>query len=168
MRTVGGKRGVLFFTVDALIAGVILTLTVILLLSFLLKTPYSVDAKYYIDGYSDYILNTKMNQFRGNYQFVYYDPNEPTPNIYVYEKILYMQYNGYPSATITSFIENFTSITLPEHVGVEYKLGNDVLYSRHTNRINDSDIYLSQSIFTFVADENTIYGPNVTKITIWV
>ncbi|MGV8162346.1 MAG: hypothetical protein ACP5N2_03390 [Candidatus Nanoarchaeia archaeon] len=170
MRILGEKKGVMFFTVDALIAGIIFVLTVALLLSFLLNTPESLDAKYYVDGYADYITSTRMSQYNGVYNFVYYDPQEPNPDTFVYEKILLMKSKEtHSDATIESFVHNFTLLVIPEHVGIEYKIDNTVIYSRHTQRINKSDVFLSTSIFTFVTDENNVmYGPNVTKITVWV
>jgi hypothetical protein len=170
MRTLGGKRGVMFFTVDALIAGVILILTVVLLFSFLLNEPQSIDVTYYSTSYVDYITNTKMSQFNSAYSFIYYDPNELNPNLFVYEKIFLMKSTGaYSDTTIASFVDNFTSVVIPEHVGVEYKIDNNVIYLRHEDRRSNADILLSTSVFTFVEDENkVIYGPSVTKITVWV
>jgi hypothetical protein len=167
------KKGVMFFTVDALMAGVIFTFTVVLLLSFMLKVPVSVDAKYYLDEYTDYVSNTKMSQFKSTSK-IYYDAQEQNPDMLIYQKILLMKYNGYSDATITSFVENFSSFVLPKHIGVEYKLDDVIIYSRNGTgageiSINKSDIYLSTSILTFVVDENNVlYGPNVTRLAVWV
>ncbi|MFA6072671.1 MAG: hypothetical protein WC758_00985 [Candidatus Woesearchaeota archaeon] len=153
---------------DALIAGTIFTLTFVLLLSFMLKSPYSVDAKYYIGGYSDYVTNTKMSQFKNNYAFIYYDAHEPNPDLSVYNKVSLLVNKGNTSLA-NSFVKNFTSFIIPDHVGVEYRIDNFVVYSRYENRKNDSAIAISTSILTFVMDENNnIYGPNVTKLTVWV
>jgi hypothetical protein len=166
MRGLRSKKGVMFFAVDALIAGAILTLTVVLLLSFVLNTPRSIDATYYVNGYVDYITNTKMSEFNGDYKFIYNDVNETNPDIDVYQKILIMRSK---KINTTSFIENFTSIVLPEHVGVKYEIDGATIYSRLENRVDEADILLTNSLLTFVVDENNvIYGPNITKVTIWV
>lgn len=166
---VAGKKGVMFFTIDALMAGVIFTFTIVLLLSFVLSVPPAVDAKYYIDGYVDYVSNTKMNQFKDTYSFIYYDENEQNPDLFVYEKILLMKNAGYDDEVIYSFIENFTNVVVPGHVGVEYSIDDEVIYSRHDERLANADIYLSTPILTFVVGENNVlYGPNVTKLSVWV
>jgi hypothetical protein len=163
------KKGVMFFTVDALMAGVIFTLTVVLLLSFILNTPKSIDAKYYIEGYISYVTSTSMKELSNNYKFVYYDPLEKNQDLMVYQKVLLMKNGAYSDEFITSFVENFTSFVVPAHVGVEYSIDGEVIYSRHTDRIDGASIYLSNSILTFAIDENNVmYGPNITKLTVWV
>jgi hypothetical protein len=164
------RKGVMFFTVDALIAGVIFVLTVSFLLSFLLNKPQTTDIQFYLNGYSDYIINTKMEQFTGNYDFVYYDPDEPNPSLAVYQKVLLMTESGrYPFSTVQSFVQNFSGVLIPEHVGVEYKIDSRVIYSRHADRVGDAKVLLTTSMLTFAVDENNaVYGPNVTTITVWV
>ena len=163
------KKGVMFFTVDALMAAVIFTFTVVLLLSFVLKVPESIDMKYYLDEYFDYVSNTRMSQFQSTSR-IYYDPLEKNQNMLIYQKILLMKHNGYPDDTIESFVANFSSFVLPKHIGVEYKLDDVVIYSRNSTVNSDkSDIFLTTSMLTFVIDENNVmYGPNVTRLTVWV
>ncbi len=164
----GDKRGVMFFTVDALMAGVIFTFTVVLLLSFLLKVPISTDAKYYLDGYVDYVTTTKMSQYRVTSR-IYYDQNERNPNMLVYQKILLMKGRGYSNETIYSFLDNISGFILPRHIGVEYKLDDEIIYSRHADTIDGASIYLTTDLLTFVIDENNVmYGPNITTVTVWV
>ena len=165
-----GKKGMMFFTVDALMAGVMFTLTVVLILSFILYTPNTVDTRYYIDGYIDYITTTSMKDLIDNYPFIYYDPLEKYPDLMVHQKVLLMDSSGlYSDDTIRSFVENFTSFIVPEHVGVEYSIGNEVIYCRHEDRKENADIFLTNSILTFVVDENNVmYGPNITKISVWI
>jgi hypothetical protein len=163
------KKGVMFFTVDALMAGVIFTFTIVLLLSFVLSVPASVDAKYYIDGYVDYVSNTKMSQFKDTYSFIYFDANEQNPDLFVYQKILLMKNQGYSDEFICSFVANFTNVVVPGHVGVEYRIDDDLICDRHQDRQDKADIYLSTTILTFVVDENQVmHGPNVTKLSVWV
>jgi len=54
-------------------------------------------------------------------------------------------------------------------VGVEYSIDDEVIYSRHEERKENADIFLTNSILTFVVDENNVmYGPNITKIAVWI
>jgi hypothetical protein len=164
------RKGVMFFTVDALIAGVILTLTVAFLLSFFVEKPMATDAKFYLDGYTDYVVNTQMSKFTSKYNGVYTDPEEPNPSLPIYQKVLLMTSNQkYSFTTTQSFVANVTNIVIPEHVGVEYKIDDVIIYSRHADRLPKAKMLLTNSMLTFAVDENNvIYGPNVTKITVWV
>ena len=163
------RKGVMFFTVDALIAGIILTLTMAFLLSFFVDKPVVTDAKFYLDGYSNYIVNTNMSQFK-SYTFIYKDPVEPNPSLSVYQKVLLMvSTQNYSFNTTQSFVENFSKVIIPEHVGIEYKIDERVIYSRHNDTLSQAKMVLTTSMLTFVVDENNVmYGPNVTKISVWV
>jgi hypothetical protein len=162
------KKGVMFFTVDALMAGIIFALTVILLLSFMVNVPVAVDANYYLEEYVDYITHTRMSQYRVN-SVIYYDSAEKNPDLLVYQKILLMKEQNYPQTTIIGFIANFSNFVLPEHIGIEYEIDDAVIYSRHPEKKATTDIYLNTVLLTFVVDENsTVYGPNVTRITLWI
>jgi len=94
VKSLKSKKGVMFFTVDALMAGVMFTLTVVLILSFILNTPNTIDTRYYIDGYIDYITTTSMKDLNDNYPFIYYDPLEKYPDLMVHQKVLLMDSNG--------------------------------------------------------------------------
>lgn len=171
LRVFRKKKGVMFFTVDALMAGIIFTLTVVLLFSYILNAPKTVDTKYYIDSYIDYITSASMNDLSSNYQFIYNDPQEKNPDAMVYQKILIMKNQGYSDELIQDFVKNFTSYIVPHHVGVEYVLDGELVYAQNnlSGRINSSNVFLTTSILTFAVDENNVlYGPNITKISIWV
>jgi hypothetical protein len=164
------KKGVMFFTVDALMAGVIFTFTVVLLLSYMLNVPVSVDAKYYVDGYTDYITNTKMSQYKSTSR-IYFDAQEKNPEIAIYQKILLMKSRGYSDAAIESFVANISSFVLPNQIGVEYSIDGKPIWARHnsTEELDRANIYLTTDLLTFVIDENNVvYGPNVTTVTVWV
>jgi hypothetical protein len=162
------KKGVMFFTVDALMAGIIFSLTVILLLSFMLNVPVAVDANYYLEEYVDYITHTKMSQYRAN-SVIYYDAAEKNPDLLVYQKILLMKEQNYPTSTIIGFAENFSNFVLPDHIGIEYSIDDVVIYTKNPEKKATTDIFLNSALLTFVIDENsTIYGPNVTRITLWI
>jgi hypothetical protein len=164
------RKGVMFFTVDALIAGVILTLTVAFLLSFVLNKPATTDAKFYLNSVTDYITHTEMYQFNGSYKFVYYDSAESNPSMPIYQKILLMKSSSkYALVNVSDFVKNFSLLILPEHVGLRYELDNVLIYSRHEDRVSDAKMSLTTSLLTYALDENNVlYGPSVTKITVWV
>ena len=156
----------MFFTVDTMMAGIVFTLTVVVVLSFFVNKPIIEDTKAYIDNYVSYITETKMIQYRTSYRFIYDDSNEPHPDLAVYQKV-YVLVSNDQNETARSFINNFTRAILPDHVGVEYMIDDNLIYNRTTVPNESIRSSLSTSILTYFFNGASIQGPSITRITVW-
>ncbi len=160
------KKGSVFFTIDILIAGMVIVATIFIVLSFFSSQPKTQDTIDYLDNYITYISNTRMQQFRTSYKFIYDDPFEPNPDFRVHQKILLL-YNENKTDKINSFIDNFTQIIIPDTIGIQYELNGTILYSRGTEELNYSTAQFSRSILTYFYQDGKIIGPFVTRVMLW-
>ena len=158
------KRGAIFFTIDAMIAGIIFALTVIVLLSLYVNQPVVEDTMDATQNYISYITETQMYQFRSSYKFIYDDPNESQTQFPIYQKIAWLVANGSMDNS-KSFIDNFTKLVLPDQFGIQYKIDNLIIYERPSSQ--EIKTNLSFRLMTYFPADNTTYGPNITQVSIW-
>lgn len=161
-----GKRGALFFTVDTMVAGLVFTLTVIVILSMIINKPVIQDTYNTVNNYKTYITDVKMDRFRNIYRYIYDDPLESDLQFPVYQKISKLYYEG-KIEIAEDFINNFTNIILPAQFGIMYKLDDEVIYLRSNGREQFARTNLTSKLLTFFEANDTIVGPNITSISIW-
>jgi len=168
------KRGALFFTVDTMVAGIILTLTIIMIVSMYIREPVTQDTYVSLVNYANYITTTQMKDFRNQYRYIYNDPNEEDMNFFVYQKIFKLHKEGKANIAqdlVKNISENIESL-VPDNFGISYTLNYSStefdIYRRGTSVDNFAITNLSIKILTHYLDENnTLVGPAITKISIW-
>ncbi len=164
------KKGALFFTVDAMIAAVVLSFTAILLISFYTQEPITQDTFDVLNNYVDYITDTQMNTYSTQYRYIYSGQNDSDQNLFVYQKIakLYLEGN---TELATSFANNITENVIglvPPQFGFEYYIDENPVYRRNVGSSEYVVTNISHRILTyFTLNNNTVIGPHITRITIW-
>lgn len=159
------KRGALFFTLDTLIAGMILSLTIVLALNLSVDGPRLDDTKKSLDNLHDYLLFTDMSQV-GQIIYPYNVQNEGVATLKAHEQIhnLYVVQGNDTKAQ--SFITNIVRNIIPEGRGISYTLNNNTIYLDNQNVVNPR-INISMNLLTYYRHNDEVFGPNITRITIW-
>ncbi|MCF7866803.1 hypothetical protein K9L67_01975 [Candidatus Woesearchaeota archaeon] len=163
------KRGASFFTIDAMIAGLIIVAAVTALFSSYISKPEIEDVQTVLNNYVDYISTTKMKFFTQKNTMIYYDENEPHPDYSVHQKIAYLWDTGTEENRNKSrnFLKNFTDVMIPKQFGFRYKYKNEIIYNYSTN-IQNPIINISMNLATFYIDDSENFiGPETTRIEIW-
>ncbi|MCF7871428.1 hypothetical protein K9L97_00155 [Candidatus Woesearchaeota archaeon] len=160
------KKGASFFTVDAMIAGVIIIAAITLILAATISRPKIESTQQILNNYIDYITNTKIDYYNKKNRVIYYNPNEPHPEFTITQKIAYLVDND-QTETATSFIKNFSKLTIPKQISFRYIYENQTIYTQE-NEIITPTINLTTNIPTFyINDEGQYQGPKLTQIQIW-
>lgn len=158
------KRGSLFFTVDTLIAGIIIVFTAIVLLGVTSSDPVIGETVFKIKDFSSYMFDTQMidvsfNVYQGNRQ------NVSIRNLHLHEMVS-MLYHLEDASAATQLVSNAVSQNLEEEVGFMYTIDNTTIYKRSIDS-QGVNTNMTNSFITFFNYEGGLVGPNVTKITIW-
>jgi hypothetical protein len=160
------KRGALFFTIDTMVAGIVFTLTAVIVLSLYINQPVTQDTYQALSNYISYVTDIKMESFRNVYLFIYDDHNETDPTFSVYQKIDKLEMEGKHDIA-EDFVKNFTDIIVPDQFGISYYIDGTLIYERFTGREEYTTTNLSASLLTFYIANDTTIGPNITRVSIW-
>lgn len=169
MKKMQTKRGASFFTIDAMIAGMIIVAVITSIFSFYISRPETEDVQTVLNNYVLYITETKMSYFNDKNRVIYYDPNETRPDSTAIQKIAYLwDAGGLENQTkARGFIENITKRQIPPQFGIEYIYENVSIYNYSTNSY-DPTINLTVNVATFyLNDSNDFIGPKLTQIRLW-
>ncbi len=156
------KKGVIFFTADTMIAALVLAMTIIILLSFYINQPISSDVLFLLNEYEDYVLYTDMKNIDS---IIYTPPPEESEigGLKVHEKILLLHRNN--SVESEQFVSDLSDMLISDVYGISYSLDDEVVFKRGIH--DEVVINLSKNILTYFVYEDEIYGPNITKVSIW-
>jgi hypothetical protein len=159
------KKGSLFFTIDTLIAGFILTLLVLLLMSFITSSPVVEDTKFVLDEYSNHILTTEM---RSVSIFVYTlgTQRPDIRNLKIHEKIALLA-NTDRLNIAQSFLNNLTPRIVQEGHGISYFVDDILIYESIKNPEFEQKIELTTKFMTYFLYQDELIGPNITTIKVW-
>ena len=164
------KRGASFFTIDAMIAGLILVAAITTLFSTYINKPEIEDVQTVLINYVEYITTTKMNYFNKINPAIYYDENEKHPDYTINQKVAYL----WDSEDETlrnkskSFVKNFTDTIVPKQFGVKYIYEDTVIYNHTIAPDEQPIINLTINIATFyINDTKDLVGPKTTKVILW-
>jgi len=164
------KKGAMFFTVDAMVAAIVLSITAILVISFYVQEPVTQDTFIVVNNYVDYITDTKMETFTSQYRYIYSSQNETDTDLFVYQKIAKLHMEG-KTDIATNFTKNITENIIdlvPQQFSFEYYVDGTQIYQRALPNAEYAITNISHRILTYYTYENdTVVGPLVTRITIW-
>lgn len=161
------KRGATFFTLDTLIAGFIILVTIILIMSIHTSKPVVEDTYYELNNYMQFLSSTTMREVRDDYQFAYSDSFERDLDSYVYQKAYKLYLEGNESQA-RSLIGNLTGFIIPEHLGFEYVVGDVVLYVMNENQRKFAKTSLTNRLITYYYNESdSSIQLTTTNVTIW-
>ncbi len=158
------KRGALFFTLDTLIAGLMLAFTIVLIFNINIETPMVQDTTRHLSNLVDFLTITEMSKV----SFIIYPYNvdvEGVGNLQVHEHIHNLYVEG-EFAKLENFTNNIILGTLPESRGVSISIDDETIYIDDRNVINPI-INLSMHFITHYVHNDSVRGPNVTTVTIW-
>ncbi|MFT4261463.1 MAG: hypothetical protein ACMXX9_03450 [Candidatus Woesearchaeota archaeon] len=158
------KRGALFFTLDTLIAGIILSLTIVLALNLSVDGPRLDDTQANLQNLYDYLMFTDMDAVGLIYE--YDAQNEGVGSLKVHEQIHNLYINQGNETKANDFIRNIVRQIIPEGRGISYTLNNDTIFLDNQNVINPR-INISMNLLTYYRYNDEVFGPNITRITIW-
>ena len=163
------KRGSSFFTIDAMIAGMIIVAVITSIFSFYISKPETEDVQTTLNNYVLYITQTKMKYFNEKNPLIYYDENETQPDATAIQKIAYLWDKGDSEnrTKARAFIANITNRRIPKQFGFAYIYENDTLYNYSSNSFNPT-INITVNVATFyLNDTKDFIGPKLTKIRMW-
>lgn len=158
------KRGGVFFSLDAILASIILLMTSLVILSFFLSGPVSSDARAQLDVLSSYIFINKIENINPTIYNI--GSERDLGDLYVHEMIaLLVQRNE--EEKVQNFIENIDNFLLLESYGILYELEDNTVYYRPREPLNKATTNISTSFLTYFIYDDSAYGPLETKVTIW-
>lgn len=159
------KSGAVFFTLDTLIAGLIIVVTLILVLSIYSSRPVIEDTYHDLNNYMNFLTRTTMKDVRDNYDSAYKNPFEEDLDLYVYQKVykLYLQGN---ETEARNLVGNLSPIIIPSHMGFEYAVGDDVVFRMNENRLSVARTSITNRLLTFVVNDSVVHL-TTTNITVW-
>ena len=159
------KKGSLFFTIDTLIAGFILTTLVLLVLAFVTTTPIIEDTRTVLEEYSNYILNTPMRSV-SVFAYTLGTQRVDIRDLRVHQKISLLYHTDRENIA-QSFIANLTSRILQEGHGISYYIDDILIYESPKNTDFEQKIELTSRFITYFNHQGNEIGPNITTIKVW-
>lgn len=162
------KKGGIFFTLDAVMAGIVLLMTSLVILSFFSSGPVSSDARVQLDLFGSYIHNTYMEDVDPT---IYNLPEDsPYEDLRVHEMIAHLNQES-KEENLSTLLTGLDELLLLKSYGVSYKIDNDLIYERRRQPDVDPITNISTSFLTFneitAAKSFINFGTKNTTITIW-
>ena len=164
------KSGAVFFTLDTLIAGLIVLVTIMLIFSIHSSRPVVEDSFHEISNYMNFISSTTMRDVRNEYSNWYSLPEISTfeLDLYVHQMIYKMYLEG-ETASATKLVGNLSPVIIPNHFGFEYAVGDFVVYQQNndTRENNLERVSVTNRLLTFFVNETGHVHITTTNITVW-
>lgn len=163
-----GKSGAVFFTLDTLIAGLIVTVTIMLVMSIYSSRPVVEDTYHELNNFLSFLASTTMKDVRDKYQFAYDDAYEEDLELFVYQKVYKMLIeDGGDTARASVLVANLTRFVVPSHLGFEYVVNDTIIYEDNLERLDYARTSLTGRILTYYVDDSLDIHITTTNITIW-
>ena len=160
------RRGAIFSTLDTLIAGLIIVVTLILVLSIYTSRPVVEDTYHDLSNYMNFLTSTTMRAVRDNYDTAYQNPHEQDLDLYIYQKVykLYLEDN---LDEARSLVGNLSTIIIPAHMGFRYDVADETIFSMNTQRYSVATTSVTNRLLTFVVNDTGSVHITTTNITVW-
>ncbi|MBN2052687.1 hypothetical protein JW756_04240 [Candidatus Woesearchaeota archaeon] len=172
------KRGAYFFVIDAMIAGIIIFLTLILIFTTHSLKPESEPTLRMMTDYTNFLTNTQIRQFQGSYvESLINDSNITNLDNTLVEQLVEFHYFNNPdlsnyrntTAIMKGFVLEISEGIIPDERSFSIYLNNESIYERSMLNINNSKLVLSSHRILFkIINSTYIYGPIIIEVRIWV
>lgn len=177
--TLMNKRGAYFFVIDALIAASVIFVSLIIIFTTHSRVPEASPSLRMIEDYVDFLTNTKVNQFQGEYVT---SLNITGSDNTLLEQIIEFYYYNTTGNDTSQIMWNFTweisKGVIPDQRGLMFYINdtanhyNSLIYYRNHSPIEESSLVLSSRKLGFKKITNQtstfIYGPIIINIKVWV
>ena len=161
------KRGAYFFVLDALIAGAIFIITIMMVLSSNINNPSTTETYNLAESTMNFILNTKVKEFTHPYINKLYSEELINGEHTLFEQITELHYTGKKEETY-NLTRIVLEIMLEEQYGINYSIGGQTIYNRSQEKRDKARFLLSSQKITFFTGSLTEYhDPEITEVQIW-
>ena len=157
-----------FFVLDAFIGAAIIFLSIILVLGSFRSTPDTDQSLITIEDFLNYLATTEVRDYDGNYtQALLLNKTISTSSNYLIEQIGEFHYYG-EFGELNRFLDELVTAGLPSQMSIRYFYDSDLIYSRETFPMEESNMVLSsKKIAMTTIDSTTAYGPHLMEVIIW-
>lgn len=161
-------RGIYFFGLDAIIASIIILLAVYFILSMRAQSPESVQSYAQAEDFMDFIMQTQVRDFNGNYtQGLVEDSNITNTHHTLFEQIAEFHLHNKTDINFR-FVEEIVNGSLLSHNGVLYAYNDENIYNRSYDIRKNAGVVLSSKKISFLRiNTSTVYGPHVVEVQAW-
>lgn len=171
--TLMNKRGAYFFVIDAMIAAIVIFISIMVIFTSHNMAPESSPSLRIVEDYTDFLTNTKVNQFQGAYVS---SLNITGSDNTLLEQLVEFYYYNTTGNDTSQIMWNFTSEisrgVIPDQRSVMVYINNTLIYNRSVSPIEKSNLVLSSKKLSFKRITNStatfIYGPVVLDVKVWV
>lgn len=169
------KRGAYFFVLDAMIAGSIIILSLILIFSTHSLRPESSPTLRMVEDYASFLLTTKIREFQGAYVKSLVNDGNITDldNTLAEQLVEFYYYNqtGQKNTTdiMKGFLQGISKGIIPDQRSFAVYINQTLLYERQKIPVGDAKLVLNSKKISFKRiNETYIYGPVIFEVKIWV
>ena len=164
------KSGAVFFTLDTLIAGLIVLVTIILIFSIYSSRPAAEDTFHELNNYMSFISSTTLREVREEYYNWYEVPplSSDDLDLYVHQKV-YKMFLDNDTVNASHLVGNLSLVIIPAHFGFEYVVNDSVIFlmNNHTREHELEKTSITNRILTFYINESDYIHLTTTNITVW-
>ncbi len=171
------KRGAYFFVIDALIAAMVIFVSLIIIFTSHNMVPDTSSSVRMIEDYTNFLTNTKVREFQGEYvKDLINDSNITNLDNTLIEQLTEFYYYNTTGKDNTKIMWNFTQEIskgiIPDQRSVIVYMNKTLLYNRSVSPIKNSNLVLSSKKICFIRIVNNtqtfIYGPVMMDVMVWV
>ncbi len=163
-----GKRGSYFFVLDAIIASMIIVTTILIINNSNFYQPETRQTFLIANDIMDLMVDTSIKDYRNDYiNFLFESNIIEDYDQSIADQIAMFHYSG-DNDYATNLTKNVIEELLLEQYGISYSIDDTIIYSRTTDRINNSNFVLTSKRIIFVSTNETVfYGPDIGELKIW-
>jgi hypothetical protein len=170
------KRGAYFFVIDALIAGSIIFITLLMIFGSYSILPESSPTIRMIDDYTKFLISTKIRQFQGPFvEQLKADGNITNLDNTLLEQLTEFYYlnSTVPidkTAMMAGFVKEISKGVISSQRGFALYLNQSLIYNYTSSKpLEETAMLLSTQKIVFKRiNESYIYGPIILEVKIWV
>jgi hypothetical protein len=177
------KRGAYFFVIDALIAGSIIFISLLVIFTTHNMRPEPAPTLRMIQDYTNFLTKNKIREFSGPYvQSLVNDSNITNLDNTMLEQLVQFYYENQTNekdttAIMYNYVKEISAGIIPAqrsfalyiYLVNESGLDHTLIYSSEQKPMKDSSLVMSTQKITFKRiNETYVYGPLVAEAVIWV
>ena len=169
------KRGAYFFVIDAMIAGTIIVMSLILIFSSHTTRTESNPTIRMLGEYFSFISNTEVRNFQGSYvQSLINDSNITGRDNTLLEQLIEFYYINQSSprdtsAIMANFLQEINNGVIPDYRSLAFYINDTLIYQAQFIAPDEAELGLNMKKISFKRINDTyIYGPVIVEVRVWV